>query len=74
MDEALAKKITLEIENIDRLFADSKPLFDLCKICCCSSQNTKVRRHPALTGIPGFLSKHFFSQNHKHEGRCFPAI
>jgi hypothetical protein len=32
LDEALARKITLEVENIDRLFADSKPLFDLCKI------------------------------------------
>jgi hypothetical protein len=32
LDEALVQKVTLEIENIDRLFADSKPLFDLCKL------------------------------------------
>jgi hypothetical protein len=32
LDEALARKITLEVENLDRLFADSKPLFDLCKV------------------------------------------
>jgi hypothetical protein len=32
LDEALRQKITLEIENVDRLFAESKPLFDLCKL------------------------------------------
>jgi hypothetical protein len=32
LDEKLRKKIDLEIENIERLFYESKPLFDLCKI------------------------------------------
>jgi hypothetical protein len=32
LDEKLQKKINAEIENIERLLIESKPLFDLCKI------------------------------------------
>jgi hypothetical protein len=30
--ESLEKKINLELENIDKLFLEAKPLFDLCKL------------------------------------------
>jgi hypothetical protein len=32
LDKKLQKKINAEIENIEKLFRESKPLFDLCKI------------------------------------------
>ncbi|MDR2439190.1 MAG: hypothetical protein LBE12_07465 [Planctomycetaceae bacterium] len=32
LDKKLQKKIDAEIKNIERLFCESKPLFDLCKV------------------------------------------